>query len=245
MRRKNYILYALIFLAFSCIDEIEFNPENDNRVIIVDGLLTDQDTTQTIKINTSSTLGSQVFKPYRNADVKIIEDQSIEYELEESEFGIYTFQGKAEEGKSYVLEIYNNNVLIASSSAETTPQPFPIDSVTFEEKLLSYTNVEGRTRNLWSVEFYAHCSKDIADRDYFLRFGNLETVFLFPEIDTKVFPPPMNCYIYNYQNTVEIQSYFVEKSAVNVNIKSKILSKQTTYDFMKNILAEKADLFVG
>ncbi len=242
MKKTTCIILSFAFLLIACIEQIEFRPDEEIKIVIIDGLLTDQDTLQKVSIQYSATIGSVAFSPYSDALVYITDNAGNRNLLDEIEPGIYAFEGKAEVGIEYFLEVYRGNVLIASSSMEATPPPFALDSISFEEKLLSYTNVDGNPRNLWSVEFYGHASTAKADTDFYLRFGDLETIFMLPEIITKTFPPPITCYIYNYENKPIIDPIKIEKGAENVNIKTKILSKQTTYDFAY-LYSTKATLY--
>jgi len=156
----NYIRYPvyliIITLLFSvpksCI--VPFEPEvvEDEELIVVEGIITDQPGTNTIKLSKSFPLWKNKYaKPLRGCKVWISDDLGQIDTLKETRYGYYTtdsltFTGKT--GRKYTLHISTNdafgNLTYESSPTEMIAAP-QIDSLYYEKKEYSFLNttVEG------------------------------------------------------------------------------------------------------
>ena len=144
---QQIILFSFLLLINSCI--VQFIPETDEdkELLVVEGLITDQPGTYTVKLSKSLPLGRKnVAKPVKGCIVKISDDQGQFYSLKETVAGTYVtdpakFQGKI--GRRYTLHINTNiaynNLNYESFPMELKPVP-PIDSLYYEKKTIRERN---------------------------------------------------------------------------------------------------------
>ena len=238
---KNILLLAILIVSISCIEIIEIETDKHTPVIVFSGTFSDIEEVQDFFLQYSAPLNGQSFESFTEAEVYIKSEDGDSFLLTEIEPGKYSFFGKAEVGKRYFVEIYKESNLLARSEVESVPTNFPLDSLSFEETFESYTNSDGNVRNLKTISIYGNTSSVESAQDYYLRFGEIETVFLLPEIDTKTFPPEKNCYIYNYDISPELELFELKEGDMDLNIKSKIFAKPINYEFAY-VMSIKASL---
>jgi hypothetical protein len=126
------ILVLFCIAANSCI--VQFLPEVENykNYLVVEGLLTDQNSSYKVKISRSSPLNSKkLTSPVRGCLVYITDNIGNKYALKEKIVGVYqsdslAFRGVA--GRKYVLHISSGIYTYESIPMEMKPVP-PIDSV--------------------------------------------------------------------------------------------------------------------
>ena len=145
MNSKIYIpvLFFLLFFA-GCITQ--FIPETDEiqQLIVVEGLITDQDEVNTIKLSKSMPLGKKnIRNPLKGCSVLISDDMGITHWLTETGPGIYTttkgaFRGTV--GRKYTLIIHTNNATANHFSYQSVPMEMkpvpPIDSLYYEKVMI-------------------------------------------------------------------------------------------------------------
>jgi len=140
MIKKHYIKYLLILLLLnSCIAQFVPQIEEEKELLVVQGLITDQNETDTIKLSRSLPLGEvSAAKPVSGGYVTISDNLGNEVSLAESVPGTYltppSFCGVI--GRSYTLHIRTNtgsgNFNYESYPTEMVPVP-PIDSLYYEK----------------------------------------------------------------------------------------------------------------
>jgi hypothetical protein len=135
------IFYLIV--SGSCI--VQFVPElvEDQDLLVVEGLITDQPGPNTVKLSKSLPLGTMSSAiPLGGCSVQISDDLGNYYNLYETGYGIYTtdsasFQGVI--GRSYTLHIGlfpgYRTLSYESSPMEMKPVP-PIDSIYYEKKII-------------------------------------------------------------------------------------------------------------
>ena len=131
MRRKILLLLILL-TAGSCVTQ--FIPETNNvkDFLVVQGLITDQNSRYQVKISSSSPLDVNFFySPIRGCNVYITDDIGNQYLLKETLAGLYVsdslkFRGVV--GREYILHITSYNHSYESKPMKMQPVP-PIDSV--------------------------------------------------------------------------------------------------------------------
>ena len=145
----RFILILFFLLLNSCI--VQFIPEisEEQELLVVEGLVTDQPQADTIKLSRSLPLGEKsAARPQSGCTVKILDDLGNSFILEEIKAGTYitnsaTFKGEI--GRSYTLRITTNNGLknqnYESFPMEMKPVP-PIDSIYYEKKIVK-EDIEG------------------------------------------------------------------------------------------------------
>lgn len=134
MKSLSYILLILLTLN-SCI--VKFIPEisEDKELLVVQGLITDQQETDTIKLSKSLPLGQKIdARPVTGSTVSISDDQGGIVYLSEVKEGTYITPSyfKGVTGRFYTLHIAYNNLSFESSPMEMKPVP-PVDSVYYEK----------------------------------------------------------------------------------------------------------------
>ena len=178
MKSITYLL-ILCLLVTGCVEQ--FIPEiaEDQNLIVVDGIITDQPGVYTIKLSKSSPLGSKILtKPLTGCTVSITDDLNNTVYLTESkllaESGTYftdplNFSGVP--GRKYVLEIKTNNSTTTHYTYRSLPMemiPVPrIDSLFYKKVTISGKTVEG-------CQIYLN-THDQADNCRFFRWDYTET----------------------------------------------------------------------
>lgn len=138
------ILVALFLLLITgCITKFIPVTEEDKELLVVQGLITDQPETDTIKLSKSLPLGElSAARPVTGCNVTISDDIGNIYSLSENEPGTYitdpaVFRGII--GRVYTLHIStgsdNNNFTYESYPVKMIPVP-PIDSIYYEKKII-------------------------------------------------------------------------------------------------------------
>ncbi|MBK7628404.1 MAG: DUF4249 domain-containing protein [Bacteroidales bacterium] len=144
----KYIRFLTLFFTVltigGCITQFIPETDEDQDLLVVEGLITDQQEVNTIKLSRSLPLGlKNTAKPVKGAIVTIIDDSGISYTLTEKVTGTYVtdpakFRGVV--GKKYRLKVFLNNKSIYNYTYESLPMELrpvpPIDSVYYEKVVL-------------------------------------------------------------------------------------------------------------
>ena len=140
MTQKRHILFLLILLLLSsCITQFVPKIEEEKELLVVQGLITDQYETDTIKLSKSLPLGEiSAARPLSGCIVTISDNFGNLVSLSESAPGTYltpsSFFGII--GRSYTLHVKTNsasgNLSYESYPMEMVPVP-PIDSLYYEK----------------------------------------------------------------------------------------------------------------
>jgi len=137
----QFLLFSFLMVLSSCIAQFIPEIDEEQELLVVEGLITDQPGTNTVKLSMSMPLGSKkTAKPLKGCTVWISDDQGGSFNLQENiSGGTYTtdpatFQGVV--GRLYTLHINTNNVYTnlnyKSLPMEMNPVP-PIDSIYYEK----------------------------------------------------------------------------------------------------------------
>jgi hypothetical protein len=146
MKSINYIAGLLFIINITgCI--VQFIPKTDENqtLLVVEGLITDQPGENTIKLSESVPLGIRATeKPLKGCTVSITDDLDNTFLLTESSIpGTYltdsaTFRGVA--GRKYTLHIKTNNSMTTHYSYESLPMEMipvpPVDSLFYEKVII-------------------------------------------------------------------------------------------------------------
>lgn len=140
---QKILLFSFLLLINGCI--VQFIPETneDQDLLVVEGLITDQHDINTVKLSKSLPLGRKIAaKPLKGCIVTISDDLKNIFSLKETVAGTYVtdsakFQGTI--GRRYTLHIStnaaNNYLHYESLPMEMKPVP-PIDSLFYEKKII-------------------------------------------------------------------------------------------------------------
>jgi hypothetical protein len=145
MINKLKILQFLVLLLLnSCIAQFIPQIEEENELLVVQGLLTDQPGTVSVRLSTSLPIGGESeAKPLTGCLVSITDDMGSNLVLEESLPGIYTTPYPGFVGRTYKLHIKTTGPG-SKTSYESLPvkmkQVSSIDSLYYEKKIVAEAN---------------------------------------------------------------------------------------------------------
>ncbi len=144
---QKVILISFLLVLNSCVTQFIPKTNEDQQLLVVEGLITDQPDTNIIKLSRSLPLGKRsVANPLKGCIVTISDDLGNTFGFTETIPGTYVtdpskFQGVI--GRSYALHIKtnveNNNLNYESYPMEMKSVP-PIDSVYYEKVTLQENN---------------------------------------------------------------------------------------------------------
>lgn len=139
---KSLIKYLVLFLTpllFSgCVAKFIPEIEEDRELLVVQGLLTNQNEPDTIKLSRSLPLGQKIdARPVTGSTVSISDDEGNSYTLSETNAGSYTTPPSfiRTPGRFYTLHINSGGLNYESFPMEMKPVP-PIDSVYYEKSVI-------------------------------------------------------------------------------------------------------------
>ena len=144
---EKLLLISFLLLLNSCISQFIPQTNEDKNLLVVEGLITDQPDTNTIKLSKSFPLGIRSdANPVKGCIVTISDDLGNTFSFKETVAGTYVtdpakFQGVI--GRFYTLHINtnvsNNNHNFESYPMKMIPVP-PIDSVYYEKLSFNESN---------------------------------------------------------------------------------------------------------
>ncbi len=152
LRRAGYFLFILMIMAGGCVAEYMPIVNEQNLLLVVEGLITDKPGGDTVRLSRSLPFGRKSeARPYGGCIVKISDDLGNFFDLKEKSPGIYVtdsadFIGMA--GRTYKLHIRTPNAMsYESSPMEMKPVPV-IDSIYYEKTVIKkregfYSGIDG------------------------------------------------------------------------------------------------------
>lgn len=241
MKVKHLILVLLPLLLNGCIEPYDFEVEEVEKIIVVDAELSDSLFNQSIKLSFQNKVDSQQFVGVSNATVVVEDDLGNESLFLETSLGNYQSFFSADRDRSYKLKIDIENGSRITSDFEGLPEPIKIDSIVFEELQESFVNEDGKNKTINVVKAFGLTNFSDNKEDLFIRFGNIETVFLFTERKMAPFPAPKSCYVYNKDVVPEIGTFEIKANSNDVVVKSLLFTKPISWE-MGTVFSVKADL---
>ncbi len=166
---KNLSLILLLFACFSsCVEKFWPQVDKYQDVLVVDGLLTNDDDVIVINLSLSSSINEGILIPVSKGIVNIVENGINTYSFTESEPGIYvaddeSFRGVI--GNSYQLFIDISTGGSYESEVCFLAAPTPIDSVYGEQESHEVTSLNRLERG---IQFYLDNHSDQQDTCYYL-----------------------------------------------------------------------------
>jgi len=139
---KTLYIKIVLFLSLAAGCTVEFLPETgrNEEKLVVEGMITDQNRVNTIKLSKSTQIGLPIkHKVVTGALVTITDNNGTLTMLEETSEGIYstdslTFTGQT--GNSYALRVEINGVYYETDFIEMKPVP-PINSLYYEKVVIT------------------------------------------------------------------------------------------------------------
>ena len=216
MRTKNQLIIISIFLLLgSCITQFVPDTEEVKELLVVEGLITDQNEVNTVKLSKSLPLGKKnVAKPVMGCFVTIQDDRGVTRQLFEISPGTYvtnpnSFRGVP--GRKYTLKINTNsypNYSYESIPMEMKPVP-SIDTLYYDKVVINESNQLSEITEGCHVYLDTH---DAENKCQYYRWDYIETwEFRIPfEVQNRV------CWITNSSGRIQIKTTSVlEENRIN------------------------------
>jgi hypothetical protein len=202
---RQIFLVFVILLINGCIQQFVPEISEDQNILVVEGLLTDQPGQNTIKISTSLPVGGGNYpKPLRECTVTISDDLGNICNLEEKVAGLYTtnppFQGVV--GRTYTLHINTNESHYGrnytSFPLKMKPVP-PIDSIYHDKVVLTRMADGWPTGEGCQIYLNTYDPQNICK---YFRWEYAETW----EILIPYHVPNNRCWVTNYSDRINIKN---------------------------------------
>ncbi len=216
------LVFILLTLISGCIKQFIPAVSEDQNMLVVEGLITDQSGHNTIKLTTSMPLGlpSQT-KPLSGCVVTVSDDLGNVFSLNETDAGIYnpdpSFHGVV--GRSYTLRI-KTDLTRSNKSYQSPPllmKPVPpIDSIYYDKVVLSRSIFDGHPTGE-GCQIYLN-THDPENNCKYYRWEYIETW----EIRLPYIVPNYVCWVsgnsdhINIKNTASLTEDRIEKLPINL-----------------------------
>jgi len=155
----KYLIFSIFSITIGCIEALNIEGDENERLLVVEGFFSSENTTHTISISRTARYGSifsegGVIEPETGASVVIRDDLGSSTLLSEAEDGIYqtTADFTAEVGRSYSLLIELENGARYTSLPEPVKAAVPIDSISYDFQQQPISETE--TRNGFEVSVF-------------------------------------------------------------------------------------------
>ncbi|MEO0505222.1 MAG: DUF4249 domain-containing protein [Bacteroidota bacterium] len=141
----SILAWSLLFLAWGCVDPFPIpTDEGFDNVLIVEGTLTNIESTQEISLTRTAPLGTAEVVGEQNASVTVRLGNGNSFAFQEVAPGRYqsmeTFA--ATEGNTYTLEVISADGNTYTSTAQTLPPTAPLDEVV-ARRIVNDDDIEG------------------------------------------------------------------------------------------------------
>ena len=145
MKKTIYILCGLLCLIglANCVDPLEIEIEDEVRLMVVEGLITDKEGPYEVKLKWSNPVDNDTFQPIMGAKVIILEENGVSAALTEKSEGVYQTDSLAIRGKvgnRYRVNIELINGKTYESDWGLLKDSPPIDSVHFNPEVRNTVN---------------------------------------------------------------------------------------------------------
>lgn len=116
---------SLVFLCLiSCVEPIEINTNEFESILVVEGIITDEEKHQTINLSRSYKLEEDGPAPVSDAIVKVVNSNGESFDFSETSAGVYKSltEFRVEYGVGYTLQIETNSGYYESTSVTTNSE---------------------------------------------------------------------------------------------------------------------------
>jgi hypothetical protein len=208
MNPKRLIILLLSLSAAGCITQFVPETDEDKDILVVEGMITDQPETYTVKLSRSMPLGKKAtLKPLTGCTVSVSDDRGNYYLFNESSTaGTYqsdksVFIGMA--GRKYKLHVFTNNATTRHYSYESLPMEListpPIDSLYYEKVVIKEKDEYSGLKE--GCQIYLNTHDESGNCKYY-RWDYTETwEFRLPYMVTNHI-----CWITNNSNVIKIKN---------------------------------------
>jgi hypothetical protein len=260
---KLLILISVILVFTACVTEFIPVTDQDQELLVVEGLVTDQNEAYIVQLSKSQPLGLKAeAKPLTKCTVTISDDQGNTFSAREVSTGVYAtdrsiFRGVT--GRKYTLHIATQGNLrhYESFPAEMKPVP-PVDSLYYERELIREGTGYGVPVEGAQIYIETH-SSDNSCR--YFRWEFTETW----EFRLPFTVPNHTCWISNNSDMINVKSTaaysesiikrfplnFISDNSDRLKVKYSLLAKQYSlsenefnyWEKMKNISEQGGGLY--
>lgn len=141
----SILAWSLLLFTWGCVDPFPIPTDEDfDNVLIVEGTLTNIESTQEISLTRTAPLGTAEVVGEQNANVTVRLGNGSSFAFQEVSPGRYqsveTFA--ATEGNTYTLEVVSTDGNTYTSTAQTLPPTAPLDEVV-ARRILNDDDIEG------------------------------------------------------------------------------------------------------
>jgi hypothetical protein len=179
-----FCIGLIIGVIDSCIDPFEYDPDQTERILVVDGQFTTQRSDHYLRINQTPLFGLTAGVAVKQAIVALVDGKGEKvFYSETEEPGVYRLPeilAKGEVGETYYLEIQRKNGSVYRSTPQVMPPRVEMDSV--------YWELDGNF-----VRIYADSGLPDDGKTVFLKW-EFEEDYSFPEIICNPFGITNTCY---------------------------------------------------
>jgi hypothetical protein len=155
MRRSSWIIILSLAVAFkACIEPFEPPIEEKKDLMVIDGILNDQDSIQTITVSRSSPYNEPEFIPVTGCVVVVSDHLGETLAYPETEEGIYQARpgpGFASVGKAYKVSVFTPGGAVYESEYDTLLACPPIASLNYRVESQGTTDPD---KFYYGIRFY-------------------------------------------------------------------------------------------
>jgi len=226
---KNIIILLLTISFTGCITQFVPETDEDKDILVVEGMITDQPETYTVKLSKSMPLGKKAaLKPLKGCSVSVSDDKGNYYQFRESSTaGTYlsdksVFSGVA--GRKYTLHIFTENATPSHYSYQSLPMEListpPIDSLYYEKVVIKEKDENSGPKEGCQIYLNTH---DESDKCKYYRWDYTETwEFRLPYMVTNHI-----CWITNNSTVIKIKNTSVLSENVIRKYPLNFISSET------------------
>jgi len=165
---KCILFYFVLFLGLnSCIEFFHPDLGEISPKYVVDGVITDHEGLQTVKVSTTSKLDITKYEPLPFCKVKIMDDLGNAFDLDETLHGTYQkLIGKEYlvPGRSYKIEVVTPSGIQITSDFDQMPEGIEFDTIYYVKKDYPTSNPD---KTLQGIQFYVDVDRGTHNCQYF------------------------------------------------------------------------------
>jgi hypothetical protein len=224
----SIILFLSMPVINSCVTQFIPEVEEQKESLVVEGLITDQPGTDTVKIYKSMPLGeNKKPDPFRGCTVIINDDLGNSYDLTEITSGVYItdsskFRGNV--GRKYTLVIHTNSVSAKNYSYESSPMEMipvpPVGSLYYEKTIIAEEDMYHKQKDGCQIYLDTY---DPDNKCKFYRWNYIETweIHIPYRVENNI------CWVSNNSDIIMIKNTSVLNESIISGLPLLFISDQT------------------
>jgi hypothetical protein len=164
---KRIIAFLFLIAAASCIDPYTPNLKNYNSLLVVEGLITNENSSYKIKLSRTTGQANSISEKVADADVYIIDGSGVKTHLQNSGGGYYKTDStlfKGVVGQNYTLQILTGDGKEYKSGQSTMLPVADIDKV-YYEKGEEISGINGKISP--GLKIFLNSANTIGNNQYF------------------------------------------------------------------------------